>query len=85
MARKNIDVGPFAEARLRLGDFGLNLFSACLIQESIEKLYDAEQAYIMAVANQNIDEIDKTKMEYEAMQTSFMIATQFASQDETTQ
>ena len=63
MARKNIDVGPFAEARLRLGDFGLNFFSACLIQESIEKLYDAEQAYIMAVANENIDEIDKTKME----------------------
>lgn len=81
MANRRIDVGPFAEVRLRMSDFSLNLFTACVIQESVDKLAAAERAYNDAIASDNIDEIDRTKMEYDAMKTSFMIATQFALND----
>jgi len=81
MGQRSTEVGPFAEVRLRMFDFGLNLLSACVIQESVDKLEAAEKAYNNALESENIDEIDRTKTEYDAMKTSFMIATQFALHD----
>ena len=81
MTARKIDVGPFAEVKRRMADFSLNLFTACVIQESVDKLEAAEQAYNDALESENVDEIDRTKMEYDAMKTSFMIATQFAYHD----
>ena len=83
MKKLRINVGPFAAAEKRIGDFGINLLSMTMVQESIEKLQLAEEAYIEAVENnKEAEDIDKLKLQYDAMKTSFFIATQFAFNDD---
>ncbi len=79
-------IGPFAEAHEKLSDFSYNLFAACMIQESIDKLEEAQDAYHQAVSGALDDDvIARRKLELEAMQNSFYIAAQFSYTGDATQ
>jgi len=86
MARKNKLIGPFGETEKRLGNFSYNIFSSCIVQESIDKLTEAEAAYLQALSgSDNIEEIAQLKFELEAIENSFYIATQIAYQEDVAQ